>query len=148
MFEASTGRLRYRKMFCWGTHQGGRRWQELLSAPGMAYLEIQAGLAPTQLHGLPMPARATWDWTQVFGALEVDPALAHGGDWTTAWQSVDRAIKARVAPDRIERIERGYRHFADQSASAAQSAGRRRALRIAGGGRARLAPPIAAIMAG
>ena len=65
--EASTRRLKYRKLFCWGSHAGGRHWQEFLSQPGQAYLEIQAGLAPTQVHGLVMPARAAWDWTQVFG---------------------------------------------------------------------------------
>ena len=98
--EASTPRLNYRKLFCWGTHAGGRHWQEFLAQPGEAYLEIQAGLAPTQVHGLPMPAQTTWDWTQVFGYIESDPAAAHSSDWDTAWKSVDRSLRAKLARKR------------------------------------------------
>lgn len=111
--EASTGRLRYRKLFCWGTHAGGRHWQEFLAQPGEAYLEIQAGLAPTQLHGLPMPADSTWDWTQALGYLEADPAAAHHADWRTAWTSVGAALRARLSPQELARIEASCRARAD-----------------------------------
>lgn len=114
LFEASTARLRYRKLFCWGSHQGGRRWQEFLALPGLAYLEIQAGLAPTQLHGLPMPAGASWDWTQTFGLLQADPALAHSPDWNTACEAVDQAVKQQLPPEQLARIEQECRALADQ----------------------------------
>lgn len=114
LFEASTARLRYRKLFCWGSHQGGRRWQEFLALPGMAYLEIQAGLAPTQLHGLPMPAGTSWDWTQAFGLLRADPALAHRPDWAVAWQAVDQSVKELLPPEQLARIEQECRALADQ----------------------------------
>jgi tetratricopeptide (TPR) repeat protein len=123
LFEVATGRLKYRKLFCWGSHQGGRRWQEFLSAPGRAYLEIQAGLAPSQLHGLPMPALTTWDWTQVFGCLEADRAQAHSDDWETAWRTVDRAIKGRINPQRLARIEEDCRRQADLPAAEILAAG-------------------------
>ena len=29
-FDRSTARLRYRKMFCWGTHKGGQNWCDYL----------------------------------------------------------------------------------------------------------------------
>jgi len=116
MFEASTRRMRYRKLFCWGNHQGGRRWQEFLSVPGQAYIEIQAGLAPTQLHSRPMPAGATWDWAQAFGYLAADPALVHSADWATAWQAADRAIKALLPPARLAKLEDQYRQRADAPA--------------------------------
>ncbi len=90
LVEASTARLRYRKMFCWGDHPGGRHWQSFLSQPGMAYLEIQAGLAPTQLHGLVMPGKTAWDWTEVFGALQVDtkrcPPCRLGDSQRAGWR--------------------------------------------------------------
>ncbi|MBM3496554.1 MAG: DUF5107 domain-containing protein, partial [Armatimonadetes bacterium] len=54
-FETSTDLLRGRKLFCWGMGQGGRQWQEFLAAPGHAYIEIQAGLARTQMECVPMP---------------------------------------------------------------------------------------------
>ncbi|NLG96923.1 MAG: DUF5107 domain-containing protein [Chloroflexi bacterium] len=112
LIELSTRRLKYRKLFCWGMHPGGRRWQEFLSQPGEAYLEIQAGLAPTQLHGLPMPAHAAWDWTEAFGYLEADPALVHGEDWQAAWGCVDSALKAKLDPQKLDQIEADCRELA------------------------------------
>lgn len=105
LVEASTRRLKYRKMFCWGSHAGGRHWQEFLSQPGQAYIEIQAGLAPTQMHGLVMPARTAWDWTQVFGYLEADPAGVHSPDWERAIETVDAELKLKISPHKIYELE-------------------------------------------
>jgi tetratricopeptide (TPR) repeat protein len=113
LIEASTRRLKYRKMFCWGSHAGGRHWQEFLSQPGQAYIEIQAGLAPTQVHGLVMPGRTAWDWTQVFGYLEANPAEAHSPDWECATRAVDAALKARIPPQALSDLEETYRSRAD-----------------------------------
>ena len=66
-YDRSTARLRYRKMFCWGTHKGGRNWCDYLSAPSRGdYLEVQAGMAPTQVHGMRMAGSTTWDFYAVF----------------------------------------------------------------------------------
>ncbi len=121
--EASTARLKYRKLFCWGTHAGGRHWQEFLAQPGETYLEIQAGLAPTQVHGLPMPAGAAWDWTQAFGYLEADPAAAHHPHWPTAWQSVDAALKAALPESSLLALEAACRARADLPGEAIYQAG-------------------------
>ena len=73
--EYSTSDLKYRKMFAWGSHQGGRKWRDFLSDPGMGdYIEIQAGMARTQIHGLTMPANATWSFTQAFTSVNADAA--------------------------------------------------------------------------
>lgn len=115
--EASTPMLRYRKMFCWGTHQGGRHWQEFLAPGGHDYLEIQAGLAPSQLHGLEMPAHADWQWTQVFGYFESAAAQVHHPDWHTAWQHVDGQLKARLSPTQLADLDAAYTHLANQNVS-------------------------------
>ncbi len=60
LVQVSTSRLRGRKMFQWGGHPGGRRWQEFLSPGGQPYIEIQAGLARTQSECLPMPSGPGW----------------------------------------------------------------------------------------
>ncbi len=120
-FEASTPRLRYRKLFCWGSHAGGRHWQEYLSQPGMAYLEIQAGLAPTQVHGLQMPAGASWDWLQVFGAVQADPQIVHGDSWEAALAETELRLSQRFQNGRIHasnslrRLENACRSQADRS---------------------------------
>ncbi len=110
--EISTRRLRYRKLFAWGRHPGGRHWQEFLSQPGQAYLEIQAGLAPTQLHGLPMPAGAVWEWTQAFGCLDADPHQVHSPDWETAWQAADQAVRTALPAENMEKMETQSRRLA------------------------------------
>ena len=71
--DYSTAALRYRKMFTWGTHRGAQKWKDLLSDPGTGnYLEVQGGLAPSQVHGLMMPAKATWEFTQAFTSVNTD----------------------------------------------------------------------------
>lgn len=76
-FERSTPRLRYRKMFCWSNQAGGQHWQQLLSEPGASpYLEIQAGVCPTQVHGCDLAPGGVIRFTQAFGGLTgADPAL-------------------------------------------------------------------------
>jgi tetratricopeptide (TPR) repeat protein len=113
LIEASTARLKYRKLFLWGSHQGGRHWQEFLAPGNPPYCEIQAGLAPTQLHGLPMPAGSDWQWTQVFGYLQADPALVHSADWHLACQTVEEALQARLSPHQLAELDAIYRARAD-----------------------------------
>ncbi|MFA6111265.1 MAG: DUF5107 domain-containing protein, partial [Candidatus Latescibacterota bacterium] len=64
LVQVSTDLLKGRKLFLWGMNPGGRRWQEFLSVPGQAYLEIQSGLARTQAERLPMPGGAVWEWLE------------------------------------------------------------------------------------
>ncbi|MGK4585371.1 DUF5107 domain-containing protein [Kitasatospora sp. HPMI-4] len=101
LVQTSTGRLRGRKLFCWGTATGGRHWQEWLSGPDSAYLEIQAGLARTQLEHLPLPAGATWSWTEAYGLLRADPESVHGS-WGTARSAAGEALDAMVPPVELE----------------------------------------------
>ncbi|WHT22253.1 DUF5107 domain-containing protein [Crossiella sp. CA-258035] len=97
--QASTGRLRGRKLFCWGGSVGGRHWQEWLGGQDTEpYCEIQAGLARTQYEHLPMPAGADWTWVETYGPLRTDPALVHG-DWTGAVAEVERALAGTSPAD-------------------------------------------------
>ncbi len=101
LVQASTGRLRGRKLFHWGTAAGGTHWQEWLSGPGSSYLEIQAGLARTQLEHLPMPAGASWSWVEAYGRVEADPAAVHGS-WEQAQSAVRGALDALVPGSTLE----------------------------------------------
>jgi len=93
LLQFSTARLRGRKLFHWGSGSGGRRWQEWLSGTDAPYLEIQAGLAATQLEHLPMPAGATWRWTEAYGLLTAGPGAADG-DWAEVVKAVDEQVRA------------------------------------------------------
>jgi hypothetical protein len=114
LIEASTAQLRYRKLFCWGSHPGGRHWQEFLGPGGRPYIEIQSGLAPTQVHGLSMPARADWHWTQIFGQIQADPRRAHDPDWNSAWRYVDGVLHERMTPRQLNALDAQYTQLADR----------------------------------
>ena len=114
--HVSTGELRGRKLFVWGTGSGGRRWQQWLSHGGEeVYAEIQAGLAPTQFEHLSMPARAVWSWTEAFGALAVDPQRSHRGSWEDAVGHVGGAIDELVPADQLDVWHRAAENVADQA---------------------------------
>ncbi len=93
LVQTSTDRLQGRKLFMWGSGSGGRHWQEFLSAPGRAYLEIQAGLANTQMEHLPMPAGACWEWLEAYGCIQADPGKVHGDDWQQAYSCVEEQLE-------------------------------------------------------
>ena len=113
LVQVSTERLKGRKLFVWGMGVGGRNWQEFLSEPGQAYIEIQAGLARTQLEYLPMPTGAEWSWLEAYGLMEADPAAVHGSDWTLARQSVEDALEQLIPRAALDaEFERGA-EFAD-----------------------------------
>ena len=95
LVQTSTDLLKGRKLFLWGTGQGGKHWQDFLSEPGYPYLEIQAGLARTQLEHLKMPAQTEWDWLEAYGLMEADPGKIHGDDWAQSRAEVE---------DRLERL--------------------------------------------
>lgn len=101
LVQVSTERLRGRKLFHWGTGAGGRRWQEWLSGPSSRYLEIQAGLARTQLEHVPMPGHATWTWVEAYGLLEADPERVHGS-WAEAREAAAEALDRLVLPETLD----------------------------------------------
>ncbi|MEU6850021.1 DUF5107 domain-containing protein [Actinacidiphila alni] len=85
LVQTSTDVLRGRKLFLWGHSRGGKRWQEWLTEPGTGgYLEIQAGLARTQLEHIPMASDSEFSWLEAYGPLTADPRTVHGDDWSAA----------------------------------------------------------------
>lgn len=103
LLQCSTNRLFGRKLFVWGMAQGGRHWNEWLSEEGSAYIEIQAGLAHTQLEHIPMKARDVWEWTEAYTLLEGDPSVMHG-DYDKAIDAVQMAINSKLGDPRSLRF--------------------------------------------
>ena len=101
LIQASTSRLKGRKMFVWGMGPGGRRWQEYLS-PGHPYVELQAGLAPTQAECLPMPPRAEWSWLEAYGLMEADARRVHGSDWSAAREAVEARLNKSLPQEWLQ----------------------------------------------
>ncbi|MEG2672891.1 MAG: DUF5107 domain-containing protein [Ruthenibacterium sp.] len=107
-FERSTQPLFARKMFCWGSGIGGRHWCDYLSKDGCGdYVEIQAGLAPTQLHTAILPANGTVSFTQLFGAFTA-PTAAQTQEWNTALPCVASRVEESLSAVEVNRLHVEY----------------------------------------
>ncbi|MCM2580192.1 DUF5107 domain-containing protein [Streptomyces meridianus] len=103
LVQTSTGRLRGRKLFVWGSGRGGRRWQEWLTEPGTGgYAEMQAGLARTQLEHVRLDAEAEFSWLEAYGPLSADPVAVHGDDWGTARAAAGSQLEAALPARAVE----------------------------------------------
>ena len=101
LLQCSTNRLFGRKLFVWGMSQGGRHWNEWLSEKGSAYIEIQAGLAHTQLEHIPMEAQSSWEWVEAYTRLEGRPEDFHG-DYRCAVDKTEEFLLSRVGdPEKL-----------------------------------------------
>lgn len=102
--HVSTKRLQGRKLFVWGQSQGGKHWNKKLLGPGLdAYIELQAGLARSQLECLPMPPKTAWEWLEGYGALNVVPEKVFG-DWHTAVEEVTAAVDKKISEAELEQM--------------------------------------------
>ena len=111
LLQASTARLQGRKLFVWGRGRGGQHWQRWLTEPGSSeYLEIQAGLAQTQLEHLRMPPTTSWSWIEAYGPIAVDPVKTHSDDWREATSAVGQDVSDRVDAAALEHRHEQWRH--------------------------------------
>lgn len=103
--HTSTNRLKSRKLFVWGNGEGGKRWQEFLSGEGNpgSYIELQAGLANTQSEHIPMPPLTAWEWVETYGAVQLDPEVAHG-EFQTACAAVETHLDHVITAQSLEAI--------------------------------------------
>ncbi len=92
LLHYSDKRLYGRKLFLWGRGAGGVHWGEYLAEPGPNYVEIQAGLAHTQLEHFPMEGKSQIMWVESYSALAADPAAIHG-EWDQAIEAVSEAVE-------------------------------------------------------
>lgn len=102
--QCSTDLLKGRKLFVWGRSSGGLNWQKRLTSPeGRPYVEIQAGLANTQLECLPMPPRTAWEWVEAYGPLQADPEKIHGS-WDEAKAEAERCLEEALPRQVLEEM--------------------------------------------
>ena len=106
--ERSTQPLRTRKMFCWGSNTGGRHWCDYLSKDGQGdYIEIQAGLAPTQVHTGILEADQIVSFTQMFGAFTA-PESAQNAQWNEALPDVEASIERLLPAANVQKAHSEY----------------------------------------
>ncbi len=114
-YERSTAPLYYKKLFCWGEHGAGRHWQEYLSdGKGTGYYaELQAGVAPSQLHDMMFPRNSKMEWTQCFGGVKLDKDRLHDKNYDAAVAYFDEKIDERMSADAINQIHEKFCALAD-----------------------------------
>jgi Domain of unknown function (DUF5107) len=108
LMQTSTAAMGGRKLFCWGTAAGGRHWQEWLCGTGIRYLEIQAGLATTQLEHLQLEGRTEISWAEVYAPIEALPRAVNGF-WPDALAEVADLVTRAVAEEELEEWHRWWR---------------------------------------
>ncbi len=124
-YEASTLPLRFRKMFCWGSHGGGRRWCEYLANKEEGnYVELQAGLAPTQLNSIYIPAHTVWSFTQAIGETFLsDCAAPYAEIYADAQRSVKTAVRRAMPVELLASMDQDFRKKAVLATEEILSAG-------------------------
>lgn len=99
-YERSSRSLRYRKMFCWGTHQGGQHWKDYLSEKGKGdYIEIQGGLSRTQCHGMVFPAHSEIEFVQCFGAMKTDTSRYYEKCWQEGKELLSDEVSTHISAE-------------------------------------------------
>lgn len=122
LIQTSTAQLRGRKLFCWGTAAGGRHWQEWLCGPDCRYLEIQAGLATTQLEHLRLEGSAEISWAEAYAPIEVVPAAVHGS-WPDALAEIAGLLTRAVPEEELDEWHRWWRAEVADAAPRQMTAG-------------------------
>ena len=113
-YERSTAPLSYKKLYVWGAHRAGDHWQEFLSEPGKGYYaEIQAGIAPSQLHDMLFPANTTYEWTQVFGGVNTDKGSIYHESYDFAVDYFDSVVNTCISDADIRALDKKLAALAD-----------------------------------
>ena len=102
--HASTARLKGRKMFVWGTSQGGSNWQKALTnreGEKQPYLEIQAGICYTQNESFPFPPHSCIEWLEAYCPITMAPEDVHG-DYETARANVEAWLDRTLSEEKLD----------------------------------------------
>jgi Domain of unknown function (DUF5107) len=122
LVQTSTTQLRGRKLFCWGTAAGGRHWQEWLCGPGSRYLEIQAGLATTQLEHMRLDGSAEISWAEAYAPIKAAQGAVHGS-WPDALDEVAKLVARAVDGEDLDAWHRWWQAEVADAAPQQMTAG-------------------------
>ena len=112
-YDRSTSPLVYHKMFCWGNHRGGKRWQQYLSDDENGdYIEMQAGFARSQMHDKLFPKKSSIEWTQCFGGTFVQKESVHDVNFDSANKYFEKHIDNLVSENDLLNIDNKLKSIA------------------------------------
>ncbi|MBQ4153685.1 MAG: DUF5107 domain-containing protein [Clostridia bacterium] len=96
LVQMSTMEMKGRKLFVWGQGTGGKHWGNWLSDGSGSYIEIQAGLAYTQLEHVPMKAGEKLSWTEGYTSVTCDTDDAFSTDLSRAIGAVSKDLHSKL----------------------------------------------------
>jgi hypothetical protein len=122
--QMSTSEMPGRKMFYFGAGASGQRWMNYLSSErGGAYVEIQAGITPTQnQERIVLPGEAV-EWTECWFGIGIDPRIAHAEQYQSACDAVQAQLDCILPESTIQQVDAWLREQADVPASEIQHRG-------------------------
>lgn len=104
LFHLSSKNLPGKKLWYFGSSNGGKNWMDKLSMPGQGdYIEIQAGVTDTQVQMHPFPEKSVMCWTECIGPLSCDQEIIHG-DYTEAVNHSEEKIESLGISNDLEKI--------------------------------------------
>ncbi|WP_300370740.1 DUF5107 domain-containing protein [Brachyspira sp.] len=126
-FERSTNKLRYRKMFCWGNLRGGRKWESFLSKGNEGeYIEVQAGIMPTQVNGFDMDANSCIEFIQAFSFdyLKDNYDDIFAEDYSKAREKVEAEVNRNIDENHLNNLMNKFSEESDLQISSILSYGK------------------------
>jgi Domain of unknown function (DUF5107) len=106
LLHTSTPTALGRKLFVFGGHAGGQRWMDYLSIPGKGnYIELQAGITPTQNQQVTLGPNEKLEWTECIMPLQLGTALTHQPDYHTAQDRVEAMIEEYAPLDELAQFD-------------------------------------------
>jgi hypothetical protein len=122
--QTATSALTGRKFFYFGTAAGGQHWMDYLARKGEGdYIEIQAGITPTQNQRFVLAADSETHWTEVYGGLSVDPAAVHSEYYAVAERATAVAVDRRFPIAELSDVDGFLIHVSQQPLDRRLSAG-------------------------
>ncbi len=101
-YERSTENLPYKKMFCWSNEQGGNHWQHFLATDDAPlYVELQAGLIPTQVHGDTIGGKESVAFTQAFGSMRTEVEQSHETVYADCVEYFREAVENQIPTEQL-----------------------------------------------
>ena len=113
MLHSQTKQLNGRKYWVWGNDVHDASRMNFLSSPGSGhYIEMQAGVAPTQSQTFTLGGNDNLEWTETISALQVD-AKKVSGKYTDAVKAVNETVESQCNLKTFKTMDSFFSQIAD-----------------------------------
>ena len=113
MLHSQTKQLNGRKYWVWGNDFHDVSRMDFLSSPGNGrYIEMQAGVAPTQSQTFTLGGNDELEWTETISSLQVDVEKV-SGTYTDAVKAVNETVESQCSLQTFKTMDNFFSRIAD-----------------------------------